>query len=432
MPTRRPATPRERPGGRVAADIAALALLATLACRAPAVPDVGTSQLLAVPAGPDALAPSLAAVPGGGVLVAWTVREDTAGGVRYARLADTTFGPVRTVVRGAPLFVNWADFASVLPLGGDTVVAHWLTRTGDGPFAYGVQLARSADDGVTWQPAGRLHDDASAVEHGFVSLWREPGGGVGTAWLDGRATASAVGVPPDGQGAHAAHDAAGPAMTVRARRVRPDGSADAEAVVDPRSCDCCQTAATPVGEGTLLAWRDRSATEVRDIVVARHTAAGWSPPALVHADGWVTKACPVNGPALASRGDSVVIAWYTQARDTAKVLVAFSTDGGRSFGPPTRADDGAPIGRVGVVRDDAGHAVVSWHEATSRDSADLVVRRVTADGRRSAGRRIARLSATRRAGVSRMVRDGRTIVLAWTVAGDHPTVAAARAPLVAP
>lgn len=366
-------------------------------------------------------------MPGGGVLLAWTVREDSTAGVRYARLRGESFGPVRTVVRGAPLFVNWADFASVLPLGGDTVVAHWLQRAGEGTYAYGVQLAQSVDDGITWRPSAWLHDDASAVEHGFVSLWRETDGAVGSAWLDGRNTAARAG--------HDDHDAAGadaPAMTVRARRVLRDGATEPEAVVDARSCDCCQTVATPVSDGTLLAWRDRSTEEVRDIVVARRTAQGWSTPTLVHADGWVTRACPVNGPALASRGDSVVIAWFTQARDTAKVLVAFSADGGRTFGLPTRVDDGAPLGRVGVVRDDAGAAVVSWHEAASSDSADLKVRRIATDGRRSAGRTVTRLAATRRAGVTRMVRDGNSVVLAWTIAGDHPTIAAARAPLVAP
>lgn len=408
MPRVQPQTRRPR--------LARLASLGTLlfsaaSCGGSRLTDVGAPTQLASPSGPDALAPSLATAPDGRVLLAWTVREDSgSGGVRYARLADTTFGPVRTVVTGSPLFVNWADFASVLPIGGDTVAAHWLQRSGTGTYAYGVQLALSTDDGITWQPSAWLHDDASAVEHGFVSLWREVDGGVGAAWLDGRTPS---------------------AMTVRSRIVRRDGTPDPEALVDPRSCDCCQTVATPVADGMLLAWRDRTADEVRDIVVARRTVVGWSEPATVHADGWVTRACPVNGPALASRGDSVVIAWYTQARDTAKVLVAFSVDGGRTFAAPTRVDDGAPLGRVGVVRDDAGHAVVSWHEGSSRDTAALMVRRVAFDGRRSSGRRIANLAATRRAGVTRMVRDGASIVLAWTVAGDHPTIAVARAPLAA-
>lgn len=404
-----------------------IAAALTLGCRTgDAPPDVGPPTALGAPAGPDAMAPSLAAGPDGAVVLAWTVREDGGGSVRYARLAGDRFGPVHDVVSHAPLFVNWADHASVLPLGGDTVVAHWLERSGAGPYAYGVRVARSADDGAHWSDPAWLHEDRSPTEHGFVTLWRGADGAVGAAWLDGRRTAPAA-ADGDGHAHRAPRDAA---MTVRAGSLGADGAAGPEAEVDARSCDCCATAATAVRDGMLLAWRDRTADEVRDIVVARRTSAGWSPPAPVHADGWVTRACPVNGPALASRGDSVVLAWYTQARDTAKVLVAFSTDGGRRFGAPVRVDAGAPLGPVGVVRDDAGYAVVSWHEGLSRDSAEVRVRRVAPSGARSAGRVLALVAATRRAGVTRMVRDGASVVLAWTVAGEHPALAVVRAPLV--
>ena len=425
-------SPCHRRSGRAVRLTVAAAILPLVACGGgAAVPDVGPATSIPSPTGTDALAPFLSVAPGGGVMLAWTERQDTAAAVRFSRLSGAAFGAVRTVVERAPLFVNWADFASALPLGGDTVAAHWLRRAGDGKFAYGVQVAVSADDGVTWTPARWLHDDSAGVEHGFVTLWREPDGAVGSAWLDARGRAGDSG---DGHDSHTSTDtlAGAPAMTVRSRRLRRDASVEAEALVDPRSCDCCQTTATPVADGMLLAWRDRSPTEIRDIVVARRTASGWSTPTRVHADEWETKACPVNGPSLASRGDSVVIAWFTQARDTAKVQVAFSADGGRTFGPAHRIDDGDPLGRVAVVIDDAGRAVVSWHERVSPDTADLRVRRVTPAGARSVGRTVTRLAATRRAGVSRMVRDGATVVFAWTVAGDHPTVALARASLGQP
>lgn len=369
------------------------------------------------PAGADALAPFLAAGADGRVLLAWTARAgDGTAAVRFAAFDGTGFGAVRTVIERAPLFVNWADYASVVPLGGDTVAAHWLQVNGGSTYSYAVHVAHSADGGATWGRPRILHDDTAPVEHGFVTLWREDDGALGAAWLDGRKTAQ-----PDST----------PEMTVRVRRVRADGTAEPEAVADPRSCDCCQTAVARVRDGLLVAYRDRTTDEVRDIAVVRRTAAGWSEPSIVHADGWVTKACPVNGPGLDARGDTVAIAWFTAARDTAKVLAAFSTDGGTTFGAPIRVDAGQPIGRVSLVLDDRGDAVVAWHETVSADSAEVRVKRIRPDGTASRGRTVAHLAATRRAGVTRMVRHGDALVFAWTVAGDHPTVAVATAPLEA-
>ncbi len=60
--------------------------------------------------------------------------------------------------------------------------------------------------------------------------------------------------------------------------------------------------------GPVVAYRDRSVDEVRDIAVVRRVNGTWTTPAVVHDDHWQIAACPVNGPALASRGDTVVIA----------------------------------------------------------------------------------------------------------------------------
>jgi hypothetical protein len=98
-----------------------------------------------------------------------------------------------------------------------------------------------------------------------------------------------------------------------------------------------------------------------------------------------------------------------------RVSLAFSDDAGRSFGEPTRVDDGSPVGRVDVVLLGDGTAVVSWVERTVGDGADVRLRRVDA-----AGRTLETLSATaeqsdRVAGFPRLALtpDG-AILVAWT------------------
>ena len=50
-------------------------------------------------------------------------------------------------------------------------------------------------------------------------------------------------------------------------------------------------------DGPLVAFRDRSNQEIRDIHVARVEQGKWTEAVPVHADNWRIEACPVNGPA---------------------------------------------------------------------------------------------------------------------------------------
>ena len=99
----------------------------------------------------------------------------------------------------------------------------------------------------------------------------------------------------------------------------------------------------------MLAYRGRSNADVRDIKVIRLDHGDWTKPVVVHADGWQIHGCPVNGPAIDAMGDVVAVAWFTGADDTQRVNVAFSQDGGKSFGRPIAIDEGAPRGRGGIT-----------------------------------------------------------------------------------
>ncbi|HYJ80326.1 MAG TPA: hypothetical protein VEW03_12015, partial [Longimicrobiaceae bacterium] len=281
-----------------------------------------------------------------------------------------------------------------------------------------VRIAQSRDGGRSWGPGVVPHRDGTASEHGFVALWPAEGDSVGAVWLDGRGYAGR------------AEGDAGAEMLLMSASVAADGGVGAERPVDARACDCCQTAVAMTPRGPLVVYRDRSPGEVRDIHVVRRVGGRWSAPAPVHADGWVIAACPVNGPAVDAGADAgVAVAWFTAARDTQRVLVAFSGDAGESFGPPVRVDGGMPLGRVDVLRTEDGGALVSWLEAAGEKGAEVRVRFVGGDGRLGPPRVVAASSAERASGFPHLARAGRQLVLAWTVPGDPSTVHTAVAAL---
>jgi hypothetical protein len=121
----------------------------------------------------------------------------------------------------------------------------------------------------------------------------------------------------------------------------------------------------------------------------------------------------VNGPQVAATGDTVLVAWYTAAGDTARVLLARSTDGGATFDEPVRIDEGNPMGRVDVVLDGAGQPVVSWLEQRSPEVSEVLLRRV-AGGVPGETRIVARTLGARQSGFPRLVVRGNEVIAAWT------------------
>lgn len=313
------------------------------------------------------------------------------------------FGPVRTVTSGADFFVNWADFPSVVPVAPEKWVAHWLQRNGDGTFAYGVRVSVSEDGGDTWSEPWTPHEDGTPTEHGFVTVWPEGDGGWSLVWLDGRKYA-------DGP-----HGPATQEMTIRARFVGEDGSPGPEVVLDHRGCDCCQTDVAMTAQGPVAVYRDRTEDEVRDIYLVRRDVDEWTAGRPVHDDGWVIGGCPVNGPAADALGEEVVVAWFTAAQDRPRVLVAFSSDAGDSFGVPVRVDDGRPVGRVDVVRLQDGSALVAWLEEAESTGAEIRLRRVGKEGEVSTPWTLARTSAARASGFPQFIAlEGKSFLASWT------------------
>lgn len=386
----------------------------------------GQTQDAARPLALDAVAnaslPRLSAGPDRRLWLSW-VEDIDAGAhrLRFAKLDGDVWSPPATVAEGRDWFVNWADFPSVVPLGADLAAAHWLVKRPGGTYAYDVAIALSTDGGAHWSMPITPHDDASATEHGFASLFPAVGGEVGAVWLDGRNMAPADAGSHDGGGDHAGH---GGGMSLRFGIVSPITGVVLDQEIDPLTCDCCQTGAAVSDNGVVVVYRDRDKDEIRDVSFARFETGTWSETRTLAADGWHIEGCPVNGPAIDARDKRVVVAWFTGA-GTPRVRASWSEDGGRSFSTPMEIDSDRAMGRVDVTMVGDDDAVVSWMSGTDGDGAEIRYRRLHADGTLGRILNLESTSAARSAGFPQIAAGGDGLVFAWTRTGEAGGVATA-------
>ncbi len=366
-----------------------------------ATPAEAGGPALDPPAAPGAIGPNLA-VAEGDLVATWI--ETVAGErhrLRFSRLRDNEWSTPATVSEGDDFFVNWADFPEVVEMGDGALLAHWLAKTAPDTYAYSIFLARSDDGGESWGALGKLNDDNTPTEHGFVSFVSEPAG-ARAFWLDGRAMAE------------------GGPMSLRTARIgREVGPAE---VLDPRICECCSTDAAVTLSGPVVVYRDRSEQEVRDISRVRLDGDTWTAPRAVSADGWRIEGCPVNGPEVVAAGDLVATAWFTAAGEAPSVRLAFSPDGAGTFAPPITVDAERPMGRVDVALGDRDSVWVSWLGAQGEGGGALVrLREFGPEGPRGEALTVGATAAGRSSGVPRLVRLGRRLYLAYVEVGDGPS-----------
>lgn len=334
-----------------------------------------------------------------GVLLSWVERSGSSAALKFSERTLTGWTAPRTVASGDDWFVNWADVPSVVRLPNGSIVGHWLQKSGPETYAYDVRLAYSSD-GRTFSESFLPHHDASKTEHGFASLFPF-NSGLGLVWLDGRLTSQTSG----GHGS-------GGAMTLRYAAFDRNWKQVADMQIDERVCDCCPTTAAITSDGPIVAFRDRSDHEIRDIHISRLENGKWTESIAVAHDNWQINACPVNGPMLAARGRDVVLVWYTAANNQTRAFAAFSRDAGRTFGPPTRIDEIGTLGRVDVELLEDGSAVASWIEYAAR-SAEFRIRRIQPAGGRSAPVTIATVRSDRLSGYPRLASHENELVMAW-------------------
>jgi hypothetical protein len=358
-------------------------------------------QPLMSPAGANSSGPRLTTLKDRTVL-SWVESSGAGGALKFAERTPTGWSDAHTVMSNAHLIVNSADVPSVRLVSDGTLVAHWTEENGPDPEASTLRLSWSKDGGHTWSAPVSPYLDKSQTQHGFASLFDVAAGGFGVVWLDGRA--------PNED------------MALRAR-VYATGKPGAEMVVDSRVCECCETATAQTMDGVAVAYRNRTANEIRDIYVSRLSAGKWAPPVLVHRDDWMIDACPINGPAVSAAGNDLAVAWFAAPKDQGHAFIAFSKDGGRAFDAPIRVDDSSSLGRMDVALLPDGSAAVSWVEFAANAS-QVKTRRIDRTGARSPAVMIAAAAGTQH---PRLVQAGGELTLAWTENAQGMHVRTARA-----
>lgn len=388
--------------------------LAVIQCSSPTIEEKISISVRAIdcPAGMSTGEPNFATSASGRVLLSWVETIDSSSSLKLSSRDDSGWSEVKTVASGTDWFVNWADFPAIAVNEGGAILSSWLQKSSGGTYSYDVYLSVSTDGGDKWGEPFIPHDDSTPTEHGFVSMEPLADGSFGIAWLDGRNTTESHGTGE-----------AGGAMTVRFATISAEGEINDPVLLDDRACDCCQTAMTIAGDGSIVvAYRDRSDQEIRDISIVWRGREGWSEPLSVSDDNWRIEGCPVNGPALASADSLVVVSWFTKGNnDTARVLCSFSHDYGKSFSDPLQLDSGDPLGRVDVVFTDAETALISWLE-NSGDTSRVVVRAVRPGGKMSPVEAVAESSTSRASGFARMATTNKGVWIAWTSLGEKSRV----------
>jgi len=372
----------------------ALILAAALALSSPA--SVGSAE------------PHLTTTRSGALVLSWLEpAQAKRHALKLAMYEKGKWSEPLVVAERDDFFVNWADFPSVVEDAKGTLFAHWLQKSGASTYAYDVWITSSRNGGKTWTKPKLVNRDGKEAEHGFVSMVPLSKSGIGIVWLDGRDADS---------------------MSVRYAEVDAALNFTGETVLDAKTCECCGTAMAMTSRGPLVAYRDRSDEEIRDISIARRSGGKWSAPVRVHADDWKINGCPVNGPQLAARGNATVLAWFTSANDAPRVNVAFSNDGGASFGKAVRVDGGKDaVGRVEALMLADGSSLVVWIEGAGQN-AGVLMRRVWPNGRLGEVTKLASTSAARAAGFPRGALLGDSAYFAWTDPGEK-RVRVARVPV---
>jgi hypothetical protein len=361
--------------------------------------------------------PRLAPLGAGRTALTWLEPAGAPASKRYAlRIAvrrDGRWSEPHTVVESDSFFVNSADFPALVALPNGAWVVHWLARVPGGTYAYHVRLAISRDEGRTWSAPVLPHRDRTPQEHGFVSLVPWDDSTAAVVWLDGRDMRTPADPTQESDGD----------MTLRFTTVTSGGRLGADELLDQRTCECCQTAMVRAASGLVIAYRDRSPEEIRDIAIVRRREGGWTEPAIVAADNWHYPGCPVNGPGLAAAGDTVAIAWYTAAGGDPRVLAAFSLDGGVTWTPPRRISERRSDGRVDIAFVPGGAVLVTWVEDDEIRGRRF---RVPDGAPQGPAWSVASTSARRSGGFPRVVAlEGSGALYAWTTAEGIRVAAAA-------
>lgn len=195
---------------------------------------------------------------------------------------------------------------------GTEILAAWEGR-GD------IRFARCVDFGRSFQPAVTVNDDGGESYQSFFAMETGSDRSLYLAWIDFRDTKT---------------DPPGTASIYLARSGDQGATFGKNVKVAGGVCPCCRPAIAVDRSGVVhVSWRHVLEGGARDLVASSSSDQGrtWSAPVRVAADDWRLDGCPHSGPSMAALPGGLFIAWYTGAKDKARLQLTKSRDGGKTF-----------------------------------------------------------------------------------------------------
>ena len=350
------------------------------------------------PSGPTSLQAHWSITQDGSPLLSWVeVQKDGKHTLRYAVRRGAQWSAPRTIVAGRHFFRQPAESPSVISFKDGSLLAEWVEVPEESSEAEYLYVSASKD-GIQWTTPAMAHQNRSPVQHALASMAVSGDREASLIWLEAL----------KGEDAPSA---------LKRTIVSSGGKVMKEETLDSDVCTCCPTTIVRTARGLLVAYRDHSPEDIRDIGVIRFENGRWLPSRILNPDKWEINACPVNGASAAAQDSKVAIGWYTEAQDTPQTQLVFSNDGGATFGKPMRISAGNSFGHVSVTLDDRGGAFVSWLEESADGSAtQLLIRHVTSAGVAGPVTQVAQ-GSRQSLGYPRLVLVGKEAWIAWGNSG---------------
>ncbi len=328
--------------------------------------------------------------------------------IKFSEFAGGVWTEPQIITQGRPFFVNWADFPSIFQHQGDTIALYWPEKSALGTYDYDVKTALSTDRGLIWKNPVIPHRDSGNGEHGFLSFFNDLNHKLSMVWLDGRNMTGQI------EGEYGE-------MNLYLTSFSQSLDLEQELQMDSRICECCPTSAVTSDNAVIIAYRDRSLDEIRNINILRFSDGEWEPPYPVFEDNWKIAGCPVNGPVLGARNSKIGISWYTAADDKPRVQAAFSKNEGKSFEKPIRIDVGNPLGRVDLIWLNDESVLISWIESGS-ETTNILARALGINGFKYPVYTVAEIDPGRVSGYPQIGMVGSQVFFTWTESGKTTRV----------
>jgi len=235
------------------------------------------------------------------------------------------------------------------------------------------------------------HKDKSPVQHGLASMISSGNREASVFWLE------------------ALKGEDGP-VALKRTVISGEGKVLKEESLDSDTCACCPTSVVKTARGLLVAYRDHTPEDIRDIAVIRLENDHWSASKILNPDKWKINACPINAASASANGDRVAVSWYTGAQNMPRVQMMFSSDSGTTFGKPVMVSTGRSFGYTSAALVEGG-AIISWLEQ-SGESTRVLARQVSDAGVAGPVLQVA-TGSQRNLGYPRTVHAGNETWITW-------------------